>query len=138
MTGARVFEATWAAHAAALKAVRRAVFVAEQGITEAEEWDGEDEHSRHFLAEDQDGQPIGTARLLPSGQIGRMAVLPKWRHQGIGARLLCLAVTAGGDQRVFLHAQVDAIGFYERAGFVAAGEPFLEAGITHRRMALPR
>ena len=77
---------------------------------------------------------------MPSGQIGRMAVRAEWRGRGVGARLLALAVHAAQDaglHRIFLHAQAEAIGFYERAGFQASGEPFWEAGIEHRTMTLP-
>ena len=133
-------EVTWASHGPALTEIRRIVFVEEQDVPEHVEWDGEDPHCRHFLAEDGHGRPIGTARLMPSGQIGRMAVLIAWRGRGVGARLLKLAVTAAQSDdydRVYLHAQIQAIGFYERAGFEATGPPFLDAGIEHRAMVLP-
>ena len=135
-----VREVPWQTHAEALMAVRRAVFIVEQGVPESEELDGEDERSQHFLAEDGQGRPIGTARLLPSGQIGRMAVLPAWRRRNIGAKLLAEAVQAAEAKElaVFLHAQVDALGFYQRQGFEAEGDVFLEADIEHRRMTLPR
>ena len=135
--GLRVYEVAWQTHGSALKAIRRTVFVEEQGVPESEEWDGQDDPSRHFIAEDGTGAPVGTARLMPSGQIGRMAVLKHLRGSGIGARLLAAAVDAasqGGYQRIFLHAQTHATGFYERAGFHASGEPFMEAGIEHRLM----
>ena len=138
--GVRVFEVSWATHAETLAAIRLAVFVDEQGIPEDEELDDKDADSRHFLAEDADASPIGVARLLPTGQIGRMAVLPEWRRRGVGARLLAQAVSAAREDRmdVFLHAQVEAVGFYERQGFVASGAVFVEAGVPHRRMALRR
>ena len=133
----RVFEVTWPIYASVLRSIRHTVFVTEQGVAEAEEWDGEDEASRHFLAQDESGKPVGTARLMPTGQIGRMAVLMDQRRHGIGAKLLTAAVNAAykaGFRRIFLHAQTHAIGFYERAGFRASGEPFAEAGIAHRLM----
>ena len=134
----RLSEVPWETHAAALMAVRRAVFIEEQGVPEAEELDGEDAAAKHFLAEDEHGNPIGTARLLASGQIGRMAVLPEWRGRDIGAGLLVRAVEAARRDGldVFLHAQVHALGFYERNGFKASGDVFLEADIEHRRMTL--
>ena len=139
MSGIRVREVDWVAYEHALKSLRRTVFVAEQGVPEDEEWDGADPDCRHFLAEDGDGAPIGTARLKPSGQIGRMAVLAPWRGRGVGARLLGLAVTAAraaDHPSIFLYAQSHAVGFYERAGFTASGKPFMEAGIEHREMRL--
>lgn len=139
MSSIRVREVGWDSHERALSALRRTVFVEEQGVPEDEEWDGADPDCRHFLADDSDGRPIGTARLMPSGQIGRMAVLRQWRGQGLGARLLGLAVDAARAANcpsVFLHAQSHAVGFYERAGFKVTGAPFLEAGIEHREMTL--
>ena len=133
-----VRQVPWAESDATLMRVRRAVFVEEQGVSEAEELDGEDPSATHFLATDAAGVPIGTARLLASGQIGRMAVLPNWRQHGIGARLLAAAVAAAAERslEVFLHAQVTAIGFYQRNGFKAVGKTFMEADIEHRKMVL--
>ena len=139
MKGVHTREVSWHSHQRALSSLRRTVFVEEQGVAEDQEWDGADPDCRHFLAEDADGRPVGTARLMPSGQIGRMAVLVDWRKRGIGARLLGLAVAAAraADYRViFLHAQSHAVGFYERAGFRVTGPPFTEAGILHREMTL--
>lgn len=139
MSACHAREVAWNRHRDALTSVRRTVFVDEQGVDEDEEWDGEDPNCRHFLAEDQAGRPVGTARLMSTGQIGRMAVLAECRGQGIGTMLLALAVDAArnGDYAdVFLHAQSHAVGFYERAGFEATGAPFLEAGIEHRTMTL--
>ena len=133
-----VQQVSWAESDAALMLVRRAVFIEEQGVSEAEELDGEDPSATHFLATDAAGAPIGTARVLASGQIGRMAVLPNWRKHGVGARLLAAAVAAAAERNlaVFLHAQVTAIGFYQRNGFKAVGKTFMEADIEHRKMVL--
>jgi predicted GNAT family N-acyltransferase len=123
----------------ALAAIRRAVFVREQGVSEAEEWDGLDPQCVHALARDSNGTPVGCGRLLPDGRIGRMAVLRGWRGCGMGAALLrsLLEVArARGGPRPFLHAQEHAIGFYRRLGFVARGPRFLDAGIAHREMVL--
>lgn len=121
-------------------AIRTAVFVVEQKVPEHLELDGEDEAARHFLARSEAGADIGCARLLPSGQIGRMAVLPPHRRCGVGALLLRAAVAeaqARGCPRCFLHAQIDAEAFYRRAGFIAQGETFMDAGIMHIEMQLP-
>ena len=136
----RVREVDWDSHAPALSSLRQTVFVEEQGVPEDDEWDSADPDCRHFLAESGDGRPIGTARLMPSGQIGRMAVLAEWRGRGVGARLLKIAADAARAANypaIFLHAQSHAVGFYQRTGFVVAGAPFMEAGIEHREMTLP-
>ncbi len=127
----------WAQERARLSAVRRAVFIDEQGVPEALEWDADDPGSLHLLAVDGAGQPIGCARLLPDGHVGRMAVLAGWRGCGVGRALLAAALQAArarGLATVRLSAQTHAAGFYARAGFVAEGEEYEEAGIPHVAM----
>ncbi|RCK79380.1 MAG: GNAT family acetyltransferase YjcF [Candidatus Ozemobacter sibiricus] len=139
MDQCRIEEVRWATHAAALSAVRFAVFVEEQQVPRELELDGLDPTARHVLACDAAGRPIGTARLLPDGQIGRVAVLPAWRGQGLGRALMAavLAIArAAGHVEVFLHAQEQVIPFYTRLGFQAEGDRFFEAGIPHRLMRL--
>ena len=129
-----VKEIDWRAGEPALREVRIKVFVVEQGVPEALEWDGLDESSSHVIAVASDGAPIGTGRLLRDGHIGRMAVLKEWRGKGVGSRLLELLLAVAGSKgfaQVELHAQVHAIGFYARHGFRVAGSEFMEAGIPH-------
>jgi predicted GNAT family N-acyltransferase len=124
----------WSDAQGQLAAVRRAVFIEEQGVAETLEWDGLDAESVHALAQDPTGAPVGTARLLPDGRIGRMAVLPLWRGKGVGSALLATLLAEAqrrGLSLVRLHAQVHAAPFYERFGFVREGEVFMEAGIPH-------
>ena len=131
---------TWQAAETQLRAVRTEVFVHEQHIPEALEWDGKDPHAIHALVTEFTGKPIGTGRLLLHGelaQIGRMAVLPAWRGKGVGASLLlCLLDEARqrGAGSAFLNAQTVAVPFYERFNFVREGTEFLEEGIPHYRM----
>jgi predicted GNAT family N-acyltransferase len=122
---------------ATLLDLRDVVFIQEQGVPEQRERDGLDTECWHVLARDEAGQPIGCGRLTPTRKIGRMAVLPHWRGQGVGAALLRELVSracALGWPEVALDAQVSAIGFYEREGFVAHGEEFEDAGLAHRAM----
>lgn len=133
----RIVDADYGRDVALLRAVRGPVFVHEQNVPLDMEWDELDPLSRHVLALDAAGQPIGTGRLTPEPRIGRMAVLPAWRGQGIGAailqRLIDTAITLGYPT-IELHAQISAIGFYELHGFSAWGDEFDEAGIRHRHM----
>ena len=120
-----------------LRAVREAVFVVEQGVPPEVELDSQDPQCRHVLARDDAGHPIGTGRLTPNGKIGRLAVLPDWRGQGVGEALLqALIDIARGRGQAFveLDAQRDAMGFYERYAFEPVGKEFVEAGIPHRTM----
>ena len=133
--------ATWRDDRAALEAIRRAVFIVEQHVPEDLEWDDVDARCVHALAlaHDARGAPIGCGRLLPDGHIGRMAVLARWRGRGVGDALLVRLMDvarARGDARILLHAQVAAMPFYARHGFVPQGPPFEEAGIAHQTMGL--
>ena len=135
--GFAVRELAWEQGSQALSTVRKAVFIDEQGVPEALEWDGRDADAWHLLAEDADGRPIGTVRLLDDGRIGRMAVLSSWRGRGVGRALLDEVLRLArrqGMMSVYLDAQVTAIRFYQRRGFCAYGEIFPDAGIPHRRM----
>ena len=120
-----------------LRAVRDQVFVIEQNVPEELEHDARDPLCTHVIARLQDGTPIGTGRLTTDRHIGRMAVLAAWRGRGVGdALLLALVeqVRLRGWHDVHLNAQVSALGFYERHGFHAEGERFMEAGIEHQAM----
>ncbi len=122
--------------------IRKQVFIAEQGVPEELELDELDLSALHALAY-QDGRCVGTGRLVDLGngqaQIGRMAVLPNFRGQGIGREILerlLLAAIAEGVSSLILHAQLTAMPFYEKLGFVGQGSLYEEAGIPHRNMML--
>lgn len=137
--GFRVIRAEYGQDAALLRAVREPVFVQEQNVPAELEQDAIDSACAHVLALDDAGQPIGTGRLTPQRTIGRMAVLKDWRGRGVGDALLReLLVWAAelGWPDVSLHAQVSALGFYEKHGFTAYGPEYDEAGIRHRSMRL--
>ncbi|MEX2489426.1 MAG: GNAT family N-acetyltransferase, partial [Pseudomonadales bacterium] len=111
-----VREANWQADRNTLSNIRRLVFIVEQQVPREEEWDGRDESAWHWLATDQEDRPVGTARLLPDGQIGRMAVLREYRGHGVGKAMLEQAVQKAGHlgmESVFLNAQTHALAFYE-------------------------
>ncbi len=142
MVGLRL--ASWADVGAQAQAIRSAVFTGEQGLPVALEADSADAAALHALAVNRFGVALATGRLLaPEGatpgtaQIGRIAVLPSVRGSGIGSQVLAALVQAArgqGAQRVLLHAQASAVAFYARAGFVAEGAAFEEAGIAHQAM----
>ncbi|MFJ5924157.1 GNAT family N-acetyltransferase [Kitasatospora sp. NPDC092948] len=135
---------------AAVWAVRRAVFVEEQEIPAELEYDEYDATSLHLLAVDEDGAPLGTARLISGPEalaitggiqdrvlLGRLAVVPAARGTGLGVRLVRAVEDLGrerGAKELELHAQVRAMGFYERLGYAAHGPEYDDAGIAHRTM----
>jgi predicted GNAT family N-acyltransferase len=128
---------SWSDRRAELLAIRRAVFIEEQKVPESIEIDGRDPDCYHVLACDEDGGPIGTARMDRSGKIGRMAVLPQYRGLGVGTKMLKAITDCGkskGIEDFHLSAQVSAVGFYEKMGFEPYGEEFQEAGIKHINM----
>jgi predicted GNAT family N-acyltransferase len=122
--------------------IRKCVFIDEQGVPAEMELDEYDPTAQHALAY-LNSECIGTARLvtLPGdvGRIGRMAVLPMHRKQGLGGKLLCALLELSKSQgitKLELHAQLSAIAFYEQYGFIAQGDIYDEAGIAHRDMIL--
>ena len=139
MTGAgfRIENVDYAAATPLLRAVRETVFVQEQKVPPELEWDELDPLSHHVLAMDDAGNPVGTGRLTPKHSIGRMAVLPAWRGRGVGEAILEALVDRARDSGwpdVTLAAQVHALGFYARAGFLPEGDHFDDAGIDHLLM----
>jgi len=126
--------------------IRTRVFVDEQHVPPEEEIDAHDLDDRdavHAVAFSEE-RPVGAGRFYPVGdesvRIGRMAVLATERGSGVGAAILAALMGAAlerGFKRAELHAQTHALSFYERAGFVAFGPEFHDAGILHRAMARP-
>ena len=122
-----------------LKSIREAVFIREQGIPEASEWDGLDESCRHALALSLQGDAIGCGRMLPDGHIGHIAVLPKWRKQKVGTAIveaLLDYARAQDYQQISVDAQPHYVSFYRSNGFVEQGEVFMDVGVKRIRMAL--
>jgi predicted GNAT family N-acyltransferase len=118
-------------------ALRKAVFVEEQGVPAELEYTG-DETAHHFLAT-VEGRPCGTARWRKTAggiKLERFAVLPEYRRMGVGAALLRAVLADLPDDRVpvYLNAQLTAVPFYERYGFKCVGEIFAEAGLQHQKM----
>ena len=132
-----VRRADWRADEAAIAHVRRAVFIDEQAVPEALEWEALDPECAWFVACSKAGEIVGSARLTPDARIGRMAVLAPWRRRGVGAALLASALAAAhrqGFSRVRLSAQIHALPFYARYGFQPEGEGYQDAGIPHIAM----
>jgi predicted GNAT family N-acyltransferase len=123
----------------AAMAIRHDVFVVEQHVPPAEEYDGRDDEALHLVAI-EDGTVVATCRLLADRdtvKLGRMAVAASARRRGIALRLLAEAearARALGGRRIALAAQTGALPLYERAGYRAYGERFQDAGIEHLMM----
>ncbi len=126
-----------------IKDVRYQVFVNEQNVDADIEYDEYDDLSRddviHLMAI-QNETVIGTLRLIKEGKtliVGRVAVLKKYRNQKIGLKLMAYAETHAcnhGFTALKLGAQLTAIPFYEKSGYEAYGEIFMDANIEHKMM----
>ena len=131
--------ADWTCDAANLSLIRRSVFIDEQQVPEELEWDEWDSKCLHVIAMSNSNEPIGTARMLSNGYVGRMAVIKQWRRKGVGSALLLKILSEMEKCNLncaTLNAQVAARKFYERFGFRKTGEEFMEAGIPHVKMIL--
>lgn len=118
----------------AIELIRDTVFIQEQNIPVEMEWDEFDQQAIHIIAQVQ-GQTVGTARLLDNGSIGRVAVLKPWRKKGVGYKMMRYLMDLAKHQKhasIHLHAQVVALEFYQKLGFVTVGDIFDEAGIPHQ------
>jgi predicted GNAT family N-acyltransferase len=122
--------------------LRHEVFVVEQRVPVEEEMDEHDATALHLVAV-EDGRVVATARVVMEGDIakvGRVAVAASARRRGIASRLIAACereARARGGRRVTLAAQTGALSLYERAGYVAYGERFMDAGIEHLMMRKP-
>lgn len=139
-----IIKTDWHTHAAELAQIRTQVFMEEQQVSAADEWDGLDESATHFLVL-QDKNAIGCTRLLlehhqghPLFHIGRVALLKPWRGQGIGQQLMQQLIQhcqqSSTTTPIYLHAQCERQNFYQRLGFKVEGEVFMDAGIPHIAM----
>ena len=135
----RIVTGDWESVREDAQRVRIEVFVIEQNVPIELEWDEGDEVSTHAIAYDEEGLPVATGRLLPDGHIGRMAVIKPLRGCGLGREVLQALLQHArekGHKDLLLHAQTHALAFYEKQGFIAEGEEFLEADMPHRLMRL--
>ena len=132
---------SWEALQTLAAPLRTEVFVDEQGVDQALEWDEHDALCVHAVLCNRLGAPVATGRLLPAvngvAKIGRMAVKRVLRGQRLGDQVLSALMDAArqrGDTEILLHAQCSAEKFYLRQGFRRQGEVFMEANMAHVEM----
>jgi predicted GNAT family N-acyltransferase len=135
-----IVEVVWPEARHAIEQLRREVFIVEQQVPAELEWDDADAWARHFCLW-HEAQLIAYARLLlpaaGKGKLTRMAVKRPWRQQGLGTLLLQHIIKRAAQLslvRLDLDAQLHAVPFYQRLGFVPIGEVFWDAGIEHIAM----
>ncbi|WP_158224563.1 GNAT family N-acetyltransferase [Agaribacterium haliotis] len=140
MSNIIIRQANWPEDKDTLRAIRKTVFVIEQGVPEEQEWDEFEESSTHFLASENEFA-CACVRVLQSAphefKITRLAVLEEKRKQGLASALLqhavCYALNQGA-KRIYMHAQSSAISLYKKWAFRSVGQRFEEAGIEHQLM----
>lgn len=122
-------------------AIRRDVFVDEQGVPEAVEIDGLDDQAMHVLALVDDDEPVGTARIRYKSEDvvkpERVAVRSDYRGRGIGKQLMVAVEDEARDAAVstlLIHAQTRVEPFYSALGYERISDEFDEAGIPHVKM----
>jgi len=133
----RIEITSFSAHRDGIHGVRNKVFIEEQGIDPALEWDADDASATFAVALDTQGLVLGTARLLVPGRIGRMAVLPEYRRMGIATALLQALLRVAkqrGYKEICLSAQQGIMGLYRKQGFEPVGPAHMEVGIPHQNM----
>jgi len=123
--------------------IRTLVFIEEQNVPEEEEMDSYDKVADHYLLS-VDAKAAATCRLRYQDQqakIERVAVLKDFRGLNIGKKLMDHVLEEIKNKAhvdtAILGAQVQVIGFYEKLGFEAYGEEFMDAGIRHKWMKRP-
>jgi predicted GNAT family N-acyltransferase len=119
-------------------AIRRKVFVEEEGVDPELEYDANEETAHHYLLKVGE-KAIATARWRETEKgikLERFAVLPEFRNRGLGEIILkeVLKDVIPVGKVVYLHSQLRAVPFYERNGFVKKGEIFYEANMGHYLM----
>ncbi|MDV7504071.1 GNAT family N-acetyltransferase [Acinetobacter baumannii] len=134
----KVIAGSWTQFEEDAKYIREQVFIQEQGIEPEDEWDDFDATAVHFMVYNE-GQPVGTARLLPQHSVGRVAVLMPYRKQGIGKILMQHIIEYARQHKLpylKLSAQTYVTAFYEALGFKVQGEVYQDCGIPHIDMTL--
>lgn len=118
--------------------VRAEVFVVEQNCI-YQDLDGIDQRSLHVFYEEE-GKILSYLRIYAKSegcvQIGR--VLSTKRNAGLGYQVMESGIAVVKEKKlaakIYIEAQVYAIGFYEKLGFSVISEEFLEDGIPHVKM----
>jgi predicted GNAT family N-acyltransferase len=128
---------SWAEAQPLAAPIRYAVFLEEKDPPPGIELDELDPQCTHAVAADGSGKAVGTGRLHPDGQIGRLVVLKDWRRLGVGEALLAALIDEARKRRypdVTVNAALQAAEFYRGHGFVADGKVFKEGSALQQKM----
>jgi len=131
----------WEQAAPLLKDVREQVFICEWRIPKSIEFDRKDHFAYHVLAcHDKTQEPVGTGRILSSGEISRIAVLKYYRKDHVDKIIIQTLFKIAREMRVkevFIYSPLDAIDYFRQYNFNTAGTVFMEAGMPRQKMTCP-
>lgn len=131
----------WEQAAPLLKNVREQVFVCEWRIPKSIEFDRKDHYAYHVLAcHDKTQEPIGTGRILSSGEISRIAVLKYYRKDQVDKIIIQTLLNIARDmelKEIFIYSPLDVIDYFKKFNFNTTGSVFMEAGMPRQKMTCP-
>ncbi len=131
----------WEQAAPLLKNVREQVFVCEWRIPKNIEFDQKDRYAFHVLAcKDTSQEPIGTGRILSTGEISRIAVLKSCRKDEVDKVILQALFDIAREmnlKEIFIYSPLDSIDYFRKFNFNTAGAVFMEAGLPKQQMTCP-
>lgn len=120
-----------------LRRIREKVFVCQWRIPWEYEFDHQDSAAFHVLVVDENNQEVATGRITPTGEIGRIAVEPRFRgpelYQALFGALIEIA-QQHGLQDVQVHCELEGVEYYQQQGFRPVGAVFMDAGIPRQSM----
>lgn len=122
--------------------IREEVFVVEQEVATHEEFDEFEDESHHFVALDENDEPVGAARWRYTDKgikLERFAAKKTMRGKGLGSAIVKAVlddITEKADKGTYLymHAQLPAVPLYLKFDFQTKGDQFDECGIMHYLM----
>ena len=122
---------------------RSEIFVVEQDCV-YQDLDDKDQDAIHVFCYNDAGRVAGCLRVFMRdakngvAQIGRVVTLE--HGKGIGGEILRKGVEVAkksfNAKKIYLEAQVYAIGYYAKEGFEVVSDEFMEDGIPHVKMEL--
>jgi predicted GNAT family N-acyltransferase len=118
---------------------RRKIFIDEQKVAYPDEFEGSEDRYIHCCLY-MNNELAAYARVTGEddyAKISRVSVRMDCRGSGIGNKIMQRAEIEAyktGYKKSIIHAQLQALGFYKKLGYIVNGEEFVEAGISHIEM----
>ena len=134
----KVENVDWGKEKHRLSKLRERVFVCEWRIPKECEFDQQDSAAFHVLVLDDNNLEVATGRITPSGEIGRIAVVPRYRgpevYQALFHALLDIA-RQHDLENVIVQCELEGVEYYQQQGFRPVGTVYMDAGIPRQKMS---